>query len=323
MLCSFPSQWLELKGAQGMSRYRKIFVKIWGDNKFRNLSSPDANGQTLWFFLLTGPQTTRIPGLFSSGEAGLAESIGWPLEGFRKAFREIFTKGMAEADWKAHLIWVPKAIFYNKPENPNVVKGWKDTWEEMPECELKLKAFQHLEDYVKGLGKGFTEAFQAACSKPFGKALPNQEQEQEQELLPPSEGAAERGTVSQGHPTSTSAEAKQSEHPRSKITAPTRACTHPRLNLFAEEYRKAKGRDYIVGNYEAEGGAAKCTVAKIPDEGLYRQAVRAYLANNEIKIRDNGYSYLWFVRELNRWVLKAQGEIDAGKKSGKYDDLCE
>ncbi|MCP5468563.1 MAG: hypothetical protein H7A32_04765 [Deltaproteobacteria bacterium] len=297
-----------------MSRYRKIYVKLWGDKKFRSLSSPDANGQTLWLFLLTGPQTTRIPGLFSSGEAGLAEIVGWSLEGFRKAFREAFLEGMVEADWDARLVWIPKAIYYNRPENPNVVKGWKDTWEEMPECTLKLKVFQQLKDYMKGLGEAFTKAFQEACQKP----LANQEQEQEQELLPPSEGAA--GTC---RGPSSSGEVKQTGHPESKNSAPTRACSHPRLILFAEEYLQAMGRAYIVGSYEVEGGAAKRTVAKIPDESLYRQAVRAYLANNENRIRDNGHGYLWFVRELNRWTTKARGENHGSKNITKYDELYE
>lgn len=135
-----------------------------------------------WFsFWQTGPQTTRIPGLFSSGEAGFAETIGWPIEGFRKVFREVFAQGMVKVDWKARLVWVPKAIHYNRPENPNVVKGWRDTWDEMPECDLKLEAWQELKAFIEGLGEGFVKAFEQACQKPSLKPLPNQEQEQEQE----------------------------------------------------------------------------------------------------------------------------------------------
>jgi len=281
-------------------------VKMWGDSKFRSLSAPEANAQTLWFFLLTGPQTTRIPGLIASGEAGLSEVIDWNLEGFRKAFQELFQKGMVKADWKARLIWIPKAIFYNRPENPNVVKGWKDTWDEMPECELKQEAFQQLENFMKDLGESFHKAFQEACSKPSGKTLPNQEQEQEQEqeTISPSEAGLK-----------TSSPKLESD--------PMQARTHSRLILFADEYLLAKGQNYIVGNYQAEGGAAKRTMAKIPDDSLYRQAVRAYLAHNEKRLTDNGHSFLWFIRELNRWVMKAQGDTNARKNAVHYDELCE
>ena len=34
-----------------------------------------ATGRELWFFLLTGPHTTNIPGLFRTGVASLAEEM--------------------------------------------------------------------------------------------------------------------------------------------------------------------------------------------------------------------------------------------------------
>lgn len=312
-----------------MSRFRKVFVKMWGDSKFRSLSAPDANGQTLWFFLLTGPQTTRIPGLFSTGEAGFAEKIGWSLEGFRKAFSEIASKGMVKADWKAQLIWVPKAIHHNIPENPNVVKGWKDTWEEMPECDLKLKAYEEIEGFLKGLGETFLKAFQESCSKPlanpFGNPLPNPlgnrlpNQEQEQEPLPPSEGGTCRSSFQNNF---NPPDVKLGELIQSGPDL-NRARTHPRLEIFMGEYLLAKGQHYLVGNYREEGGAARRTQSKIPDDEHYRQAVRAYLANQEKRLAENGHPFLWFIRELNRWATLARGDTHVRKHPGKYDHLCE
>ncbi|PJA20842.1 MAG: hypothetical protein COX62_04015 [Deltaproteobacteria bacterium CG_4_10_14_0_2_um_filter_43_8] len=304
-----------------MSRYRKIFIKMWGDGKFRNLTLSGPNGQTLWFFLLTGPQTTRIPGLFSSGEAGFAETIGWPIEGFRKVFREVLTQGMVRVDWKARLVWVPKAIHYNRPENPNVIKGWKDTWDEMPECALKLEAWRELQSFIEGLGEGFLKAFEQSCLEPSLKTLPNQEQEQEQEqeFIPPSEGRTK--SPNQKEP-SALAEVKQPESSRTE-TDPTKSRTHPRLEIFADEYLMAKGQEYLVGNFKEEGGAAKRTETKIPDESLYRQAVRAYLACTDKRLAENGFPFMWFIRELNRWVTKAQGDAHVRRDSGKYDSVCE
>lgn len=54
-------------------------------------------------------------------------------------------------------------------------------WDELPECQLKLEAYQALKDYVKGIGKGFAQAFDEACPRPSA----NQEQEQEQDQDPP------------------------------------------------------------------------------------------------------------------------------------------
>lgn len=160
-----------------MARYRKIDVRMWGDGKFRALSAPPPSGKYLWIFLLTGPHTTNLPGLFRSGEKALAEELDWPLEGFREGFAELSREGLAKADWNARVVWVPNAIKYNPPENPNVVKGWRNSWDEIPECALKVEALERLKEFTQGLGEGFAKAFREGCAN----GLANQEQEQEQE----------------------------------------------------------------------------------------------------------------------------------------------
>ena len=168
-----------------MARYRKIDVRMWGDAKFRSLSPPPPGGQALWWYLLTNPSTTNIPGLYRAGESQIAEELGWPMKGFREAFREVFEQGLVEADWEARLVWIPGAMKYHLPESPNVVKGWATTWDELPECDLKTKAFQLLKAFTEGLGEAFAKAFAKACpkasGKPSRKPKANQEQEQEQE----------------------------------------------------------------------------------------------------------------------------------------------
>ena len=160
-----------------MARYRKIDTRMWGDSKFSALSSPPASGKYLWIFLLTGPHTTNLPGLFRAGEMALAKELGWSLEGFRKGFAELFREGLVKADWSARVVWIPNAIKYNPPENPNVVKGWRDAWDEVPECALKNEAYEGFKGFTEGLGEGFGKAFLEGCVK----GLANQEQEQEQE----------------------------------------------------------------------------------------------------------------------------------------------
>ncbi|PWT92230.1 MAG: hypothetical protein C5B55_06765, partial [Blastocatellia bacterium] len=160
-----------------MGRYRKVDTRTWGDAKFQALSRPEPSGRYLWFFLLTGPHTTNLPGLFRAGEMGLAESLEWPVKGFRKAFGELFRQGLVKADWRARVVWIPNAIKYNQPESPNVVRSWRASWDEVPECSLKTEAYERLKAFTKALGESFHQAFMEACAK----ALANQEQEQEQE----------------------------------------------------------------------------------------------------------------------------------------------
>ena len=192
-------------------RYRKVSTRIWADDRFLRLSKSQPSAQTLFLYLITGPHCTNLPGLFVAGEAMLAEALGWELKGFREAFRELFREGstggsdtvhehpLAMADWDTRLIFLPRAIRHNAPENPNVVKGWKATWSELPECQLKAFAHDVFAVELKRIGDGHAAAFAATIERPkgfgkgFGKGLadgsgnglgnrmPNQEQEQEQE----------------------------------------------------------------------------------------------------------------------------------------------
>lgn len=182
------------------SAYRKVSVCAWSDLKVRNLSALKPSGQAMFLMLLVGPQTTNIPGVQPVGRMAFAEILGWELEDFDEAFGEALDEGLVEADWKARLVFVPKAIKHNLPQSPNVVKSWAFTWSLVPECELKNKAWNVIYEALSELGQSFAEAFKTACPlapeqpkrrtqcvedkpspKPSEKPTDNQEQEQKQE----------------------------------------------------------------------------------------------------------------------------------------------
>lgn len=174
--------------------YRKINPKFYSDEYIRRLSRPGPNAQSLFVYVLTGPQTTNIPGASMAGEAMLAEALGWSLAAFRRVFKELEVKPLAKADWEARFIWVPKAIKYNPPQSPNVVAGWGKVWPGLPECPLKEEAYQtilsflenemgdngsvYAEAFIKECGKTTGEASIKTWPKPTPKTLPIQEQEQ-------------------------------------------------------------------------------------------------------------------------------------------------
>jgi hypothetical protein len=180
-----------------MTRYRRIEVRLWGDEKFRRLSAQQPSGQALWIYLLTGPHTTSLPGLFRAGEAALAEAIRWDIRSFRDRFNELCAQGMAKADWDAQVVWVPNAIKYNQPANPNVVKSWKVHWDEIPECSLKLEAHHRFREFIQ-TRRGFAEVFDATFGNGFENRSPNgpanqeqkqgHQQDQQQNLFPPQAG---------------------------------------------------------------------------------------------------------------------------------------
>ncbi len=164
-------------------RYRTIDVRIWGDKKFRSLSPLQPSGQALFLYLLTNPHTNSIPGLYRAGAAAMAEELGWLTEGFREALEEALQQGLVKADLKARVIFIPNAIKYNKPQSVNVVKSWSSHWDEIPECELKTLAYQHLKAFLEGLHVSYLKAFFKAIAKPSLIQEQDQEQEQEQEQL--------------------------------------------------------------------------------------------------------------------------------------------
>jgi len=104
----------------------------------------------------------------------MAELLDWPEKDFIEAFEEVLRLGMAQTDFEAPLVFLPNAIKYNPPQAPNVITGWRATWEEVPECQLKENIRRVLEGFLNGMTEAFQEAFQRACPK----YCPKQEQEQ-------------------------------------------------------------------------------------------------------------------------------------------------
>jgi hypothetical protein len=170
-----------------MSRYRKIEVRIWSDEKFRSLSSLLPSAQALWFYLLTGPHTGPIPGLYRAGRAAMAEELGWDLEAFAQAFAELEDAGMVRADFQARLVWLPNALKHNKPESPNVVRSWRTEIDLLPECPLKREALTGIGAVLEDAGESFVAAFDEVMRppkvtpKPSRKPSPNQQQQQQQQ----------------------------------------------------------------------------------------------------------------------------------------------
>lgn len=140
-------------------RYSKISRRIWGDEGFNRLSKPKPNAQTLFFRLMIPTEGLSMPGLIPVGEASLAEALGWSVPALRKCFAEIEREGMAKADWRARVIWLPNAVHHNSPESPNVVASWRVGFDEIPECALKAEAGAYIESFLSESPRRYDEAF--------------------------------------------------------------------------------------------------------------------------------------------------------------------
>jgi hypothetical protein len=185
--------------------YAKVSIEMWGDQRFGQLSPLKPSGQALWIYLLSGRFRTSIPGLnLNVGIGALSDRLKWRVVDVEHCWQEIEALKMAEADWGAGVVWLPKGIGHNEPESPNVIKGWGKLV--LPECPLITKALGSLyvyidthlsEAYAKAFMKAFPKAFPKALREGFGdtfaKGSPNQDQDQEQEQEPTPQPPSSRG----------------------------------------------------------------------------------------------------------------------------------
>lgn len=150
--------------------YRKVKITMWDDPKFRALSPLPPSGQSLFIYLLTGPFTGIIPGLYKAGRAAMAEELNWNVEDFDLALGEAMTLGLVKADLKARVFWLPNAVKHNPPASVNVIKSWARSYELLPDCALKLEAFESLKAACYGVSEAMGLAFDKAFALPKDKA---------------------------------------------------------------------------------------------------------------------------------------------------------
>lgn len=153
-----------------MGHIRKVDNRTWIDSKFRSLSR---EAKLTWLYLLTGPETTSIPGVIVAGPAHMAEVLETTPERFGEWFGELYRVGLVQVDWTARLVWLPKATRYNRPSNPNTVASWRHFWDLVPECELKSVIWQHLKGFTESLGESFAKRFREHCRNGFEVVSPS------------------------------------------------------------------------------------------------------------------------------------------------------
>ena len=139
------------------------------------------DGKLLFLCLLTHPSLTVLGAMRGRPEVFGLE-LRWVAERVSTGFRELLRQGLVEYDETGGLVALPKFFHYNRPENPNVVKSWASAMDLLPECALKNTVVARLERVTETLGQGFLKAFRQSFLERIENGMPNQEQEQEQEI---------------------------------------------------------------------------------------------------------------------------------------------
>lgn len=119
--------------------YRKIDPRLWDDENFVELTTVE---KLLWLYLLTGPHTTSLPGLWIVGIGELVDGLRLPEKSIRAGLDKLQAMRRLVLNPRLRLVRVPNAPRYNRPDNARVLKSWFRMWSDIPECQQK---YDHLE----------------------------------------------------------------------------------------------------------------------------------------------------------------------------------
>lgn len=144
-----------------VGRYRRVYVRIWDDPKFRALSP---NEQRLTLYLLSGPQTNRI-GLFKFSVPRASEDLNLGIESVRKAFANVCLTFGWVFDAEARVFYMPSWWRWNCSVNTNILIGNLKDLSEIPSCAL-VEAFARNTAYIPpNVLESFTEALRKRLPK--------------------------------------------------------------------------------------------------------------------------------------------------------------
>lgn len=217
-----------------MSFWRPVDSRVFGDEKVRRLSAPIPNARDLWIWILIRPNH-ELPGLQGGGVMTLAEELGWPLEGTGEVFREVIEEGLAKHDAESRVIFLPRALPRRvldgpRPQSPNVVRGWRKPFDQIPDSPLKGEWLQSLHDATEALGKPFAKAFRETFGGAFAQASritqgqgqgqgEGREEEHEAEVAPATPAEAAAPDAPQNSPRASALQMQKAEQLARLLTA--------------------------------------------------------------------------------------------------------
>jgi hypothetical protein len=159
---------MKSKAQDGESRapFSTVETCMWTDRKFLKLSRMKPSGQSLFYYLLTGPhdaaQRRTVPGVYRLGRAELIEALGWPPDEFDACCEEITALKMAEIDWENRIVWLRNALKHRMPRSPDNVRSWRASWDLLPDCVLKRRIYRAIRSLVCKKSALFEESFYSA-----------------------------------------------------------------------------------------------------------------------------------------------------------------
>lgn len=175
-------------------RYRKIYVRIWREPKFRGLSS---DLKTVTLYLLTGPQTNRI-GCYCLSPPQAADDLNLKLPAFLKHLDIVCRTFEWQWDREARVLFIPSWWEWNPVDNQDALIGYLSDRHEVPPCHLLSRCIEQVFTAfpllcvgmdIIGVDHPHAQGVAQCVHHPGGhqeqEKEKDQEQEKEQETVPP------------------------------------------------------------------------------------------------------------------------------------------
>jgi hypothetical protein len=99
----------------------------------------------LYLRLAFGPASIAIGGVIVGGPLALAETSRLAPADFDRLFQSLHERGVAFADWRVRLAFLPLAYRDDPVASPNAAMKWARIWLALPACELRAHIRREIE----------------------------------------------------------------------------------------------------------------------------------------------------------------------------------
>ena len=144
-----------------MSRYAKIYPKMWRNNEFRDLNE---DGRSIFLYLLTSPHLNMV-GFYYLPIGYISDDIQWKSERVSKGLRNCIERGFIKYDSITSVVLILNYLKFSPIENPNQAKGAIKNLFDMPHTVLFKDFEECIKKYAEPFQKGF-ETLWEAYAKP-------------------------------------------------------------------------------------------------------------------------------------------------------------
>ncbi len=160
-----------------MSKYRKIDVRIWTDEKFTQLNPEQ---KLFALYVLSGAQTNRV-GLFSISLGMSSELLGISRNRIETVCHTVCHTLSWGFDIPLSVLYLPQWWKYNSPANSNALKGALKDLDDLPKTYLMHDFINNKE--FKSILSRYGMVYRIPNGIPNGMATQEQEQEQEYNIM--------------------------------------------------------------------------------------------------------------------------------------------